>query len=64
MNDSVDRRPRFFLDDERLDQAMRQAVQDALRTHKLLGQPVVVWRDGKVVWLSPEEIPLKDEPPK
>lgn len=30
-----------------------------LLRHKLLGQPVVVWRDGKVVWLQPDEIPVE-----
>jgi hypothetical protein len=43
----------------RILRAMRQAVQEALLRHKLLGQPVVVWRDGKVVWLQPDEIPVE-----
>ena len=33
-----------------------QAVNDALRMHKRLGNPIAVWRDGKVVILPPEEI--------
>jgi hypothetical protein len=28
-----------------------------LRDHKLAGNPVVVWRNGRVEWISPEEIP-------
>ena len=40
---------------------MRQAVRDTVREHKLLGQPIVVWRDGKVVWIPPEEIELEEE---
>jgi len=36
---------------------MRRAVQEALIRHKRLGNPVAVWRDGKVVWIPPEEIP-------
>ena len=48
--------------------AVNQAVQNTLRVHKLLGQPVVVWKDGKVVWVPPEEIELQeqtnDEAPK
>ena len=33
-----------------------RAVRKALREHKLAGNPVAVWRDGKVVVLQPEEI--------
>ena len=43
-----------------IDAALRRGVQDALRRHKLLGQSVVVWKDGKVVRLRPEEISLAD----
>jgi glutaredoxin-related protein len=38
---------------------MSRAVRDAVRTHKLLGQPIVTWRDGQVVVLPPEQIPLE-----
>jgi hypothetical protein len=37
--------------------ALRRAVEEALWHHKLIGAPVVVWRDGKVMWIPPEEIP-------
>jgi hypothetical protein len=40
-----------------VDAAMRKATRQALRRHKLLGESVAVSRDGKVVILSPEEIP-------
>ena len=42
---------------------MRRGVQDALRRHRLLGLPIAVWRDGKVVWIPPEEIPVFPEEP-
>ncbi|GAB4461305.1 MAG: hypothetical protein OHK0029_26440 [Armatimonadaceae bacterium] len=32
----------------------------ALRRYKERGEPVVVWQDGKIVWLQPEEIPVSD----
>jgi len=41
-----------------IDKALALAVQDALWQHKQLGNPVAVWRDGKVVWIPPEEIPV------
>ena len=40
-----------------VDAAMKKAVRQALRRHKLLGESIAVSRDGKVVILPPEEIP-------
>lgn len=31
-------------------------VREVVRDHALAGNPVAVWRDGKAVMLSPEEI--------
>ena len=44
-----------------VDEAIRQAVREAVRRHKLLGNPIAVWRDGKVCWLQPEEIEIPTE---
>jgi hypothetical protein len=41
----------------RILKAMTEAGREALLRHKRLGNPVAVWRDGRVVWLRPEEIP-------
>lgn len=54
-------------DREGVQKAIRKGVQDALRVHKLLGHPIVTERDGRVVWIPPEEIKLDEEkngPPK
>jgi len=37
-------------------EAVNRAVTAALKRHKELGQSIVVWRDGQVVALKPEEI--------
>lgn len=34
----------------------QRAVNDALRMHKRLGNPIAAWKDGKVVIIPPEEI--------
>lgn len=47
----------------RILKAMTEAVREALLRHKLLGNPVAVWRDGRVVWLRPEEIPTEPAGP-
>jgi len=39
-----------------IDREARRAVRQAVLTHKKLGQPIVVWKNGRVVWLRPEEI--------
>jgi hypothetical protein len=41
---------------ERVIEAAASAIQAALRRHKLAGNPVAAWRDGKVVIIPPEEI--------
>ena len=46
---------------ERIERALRAAIQDALLRHKRDGDPVAVWRGGRVVWLPPEQIPDFDE---
>ena len=45
---------RGFLREEAL-QALREAVADVIAEHKRLGLPLVIWRDGRVVEISPEE---------
>lgn len=48
--------PEKLWDSEDLLEAVNRAVTAALRHHKARGESVVIWRDGKVVWLKPEEI--------
>ena len=43
-------------DRDRITQALAEGVKDALKLHKLAGNPVVVMREGNMVWLRPEEI--------
>jgi hypothetical protein len=44
-------------DISRMLRAMQRAVREAIWRHKLAGNPVAVWRDERVVWIQPEEIP-------
>ena len=39
-------------------EAMDLAVREAIARHKALGQSIVIWRDGKVVIVPPEEIEI------
>jgi hypothetical protein len=46
----------------RILEALNQGVREALWRHKQAGNPVAVWRDGQVVWLAPEDIPVDNDP--
>ena len=46
---------------ERIERALRAAVRDALLRHKRDGDPVAVWREGRVVWLQPDEIVVSED---
>ena len=51
-----DRISEIFEDKEKISQALAKGVHEALLRHKQAGNPVVTWRDGRIVWLKPEEI--------
>jgi predicted ABC-type ATPase len=43
-------------DSERILEALLRAGREAVWQHKLAGNPVANWRDGKVHWVQPDEI--------
>jgi predicted ABC-type ATPase len=49
-------RLRKMFDPQDIVEAVNRAVTAALRRHKERGESVVIWRDGKIVTLKPEEI--------
>ena len=49
---------KIMADGRAIDRALRLGVKEALRKHKQAGLPIVVWRDGKTVWIPPDEIDL------
>ena len=42
--------------EQRAEMALRAAVEGVIIEHARLGLPIYIWRDGKVVELSPEEL--------
>jgi len=52
---------KLFNDREGMDRALARAVRQALLEHKRAGNPVATWREGKVVWIEPEEIEVSEE---
>jgi hypothetical protein len=59
--------PEILMDRPRVQKALRDAVQRAIHFHKLMGRPIVVWKDGKVVEIPADQIQVQDksngEPP-
>ncbi len=46
----------FFDDPDKVTDALARGIREALLQHKMAGNPIVVWRDGQIVWIPPEEI--------
>lgn len=44
-----------------VDAALARGVREAMIRHYQAGQSAVEWRDGKCVWLTPEEIKIRIE---
>lgn len=48
------------LNQKRMLKILRSAVRGAILDHKRNGDPIVIWRDGKVDWLPADEIEVDD----
>jgi hypothetical protein len=48
---------------KRLTAAMHAGAMQARAMHKALGLPIVVWRDGRPVWVDAETLEPVPEPP-
>ena len=44
-------------------QALTEAVQQALLRHRHAGNPIAIWSNGKVEWVSAEKSLAQFEPP-
>lgn len=43
---------------KKIDRAFKEAMKEARRKHKEAGVPMVVSRDGKIVYIQPDEIEI------
>jgi hypothetical protein len=48
----------LFRQGKPIDDAIARAAYEAIARHKALNQPIVIWQDGAVRWLQPDEIDL------
>lgn len=49
-------------DDLIVDAALLQARREAIRQHRMANLPMVVWRDGAIVWIPADQLPDLEEP--
>jgi hypothetical protein len=49
-----------FRDGTPIDRAVGRAIREAILMHKRMGNPVAGSKDGKVVWIPPEQIRVDD----
>lgn len=47
---------------KRIEIALRKAARTAAIEHKRDGVPLVIWKDGQVVLVPPEDIEIPEEP--
>lgn len=47
---------KILVEGTEIDKAVKKAVKEAVLRHKQAGNPIVVMKDGQMVWLKPEEI--------
>ena len=56
-NERNERIHRIFFEERHLiDEALQRGVREAMIRHKKDGLPVVIYRDGKSVWVKPEDL--------
>jgi virulence-associated protein VagC len=53
----------IFREGSLIDKAIRKAARLAWLAHKREGLPIPIWKDGKTVWIPPEEIEVPDDEP-
>ena len=54
-----DKISKIFNDPDAVTLAIQAGINAELLKHKKLGYPICVWREGKVVWIAPEDIKIK-----
>jgi hypothetical protein len=55
---SKDKISEIFKNKNKITHAIGQGIHEALLCHKRAGNPVASWKDGKIVWIPSEDIPV------
>lgn len=54
-----DRISQIMNDPEEVRRILESAINDALLKHKQAGNPICGFKDGKIFWITPQEISIK-----
>ena len=60
-NSNSDKITQVFSDRTMMTKILKSSINAALRKHKQAGNPVCESRNGKVVWIQPEDIQIPDD---
>ncbi len=41
--------------------AIKEAIREVIKHHKQTGRPLAIWRNGKVAWVSANQLSRKSE---
>ena len=52
---------RLFRERKPIDEALNAAAREAVKRHRQQGQPLVVYRNGQTILISPDEVEDADE---
>jgi hypothetical protein len=52
---------RIFREGTLIDEAIAKAGREAVLQHKQKGLPLVIWRDGQIVLVPPEELAAEED---
>lgn len=56
MNFMKNRKPHILSLSQKAEKALKEAVRKVVEDHKRTGDPLLIWRNGKVVKVSPNRI--------
>jgi hypothetical protein len=51
-----------FLKQKPIERALKRAAANAIEEHRRAGVPLVIWRDGKIVMVSAEDLAPRRKP--
>ena len=47
---------KIFNDSQKITAAIMKSIKECIRIHKLMGYPMCVWRNGKVIWIEAKDL--------
>lgn len=60
LQENEDNISKILNDSNKIREIIQSGINNALLRHKQAGNPVCGWKNGKVYWIEPENIPVKN----